>query len=126
MSGRAVAVLGASTDRAKYGNKAVRAHVRQGWDVYPVNPNAQKIEGLTCYSSLEAVPAAVDRVTLYLPPKLGIAALPAIAAAKPKEFFVNPGAESEELIEQARALGLDPIMACSILDIGETPQEIGD
>jgi len=120
---KTVAVIGASTDRAKFGNKCVRAYLAQGWDVYPINPKAGEIEGLRAYRSLAEVPAKLDRVSLYLPPPAGIAVLPQIAAAGPEEFFVNPGAESDELVTEARRLGLRPIMACSILNIGVNPAD---
>ncbi len=121
MPPQTVAVIGASADRAKFSNKAVRAYLRQGWEVYPVNPKGGTIEGLTVYTSPKDIAAPIDRITLYLPPAVGVQALPDIAAVKPKEFFVNPGAESEELIEKARSLGLEPILACSIVDIGVSP-----
>ena len=125
MADKTVAIIGASTDRAKFGNKSVRAHRRQGWDVYPVNPRADEVEGAKAYASLADIPVKIYRVSLYLPPKLGVAMLPEIANAAPVEFFVNPGAESDELIDRARELGLDPILACSIIDIGETPADHG-
>ena len=123
MKKKPVAVVGASTDRSKYSNKAVRAYVDQGWDVYPINPKGGTIEGLKVYASIEEVPVKLDRVTLYLPPALGLKALPPIAAAGPREFFVNPGAESEELVTEAESLGLDPILACSIVDLGVSPTQ---
>ncbi|HKQ48436.1 MAG TPA: CoA-binding protein [Phycisphaerae bacterium] len=123
MAKKSVAVIGASADRSKYSNKAVRAYLRQGWEVYPINPKGGEIEGLAACASVDQVPGRIDRVTLYLPPHLGIQALPAIAGAKPAEFFVNPGAESEELVAEARKLGLEPILACSIIEIGASPGE---
>lgn len=118
---RSVAVVGASTDRCKFGNKAVRAYAAQGWDVYPVHPNARDIEELTAYASVEAIPVRVDRVTLYLPPDKGRNVLGGIAAVGPDEFFVNPGAESDALLGEARSLGLAPIVACRIVEIGASP-----
>lgn len=123
---KTVAVLGASADRSKYSNKAVRAYLRQGWKVFPVNPKGGTIEGLTAYTSVDKIAEKVDRVTLYLPPVVGVTALPAIAATKPDEFYVNPGAESEELVAKAREMGLEPILACSIIEIGVTPAQFPD
>lgn len=121
MSQRTVAIVGASADRSKYSNKAIRAHIQRGWIVYPVNPKGESIEGLRTYASLDDVPRPLDRVSIYLPPQTGVSALDAIARANAKEFYVNPGAESDEFVERARSLGLDPILACSIVAIGERP-----
>jgi len=118
-----VAVIGASSDRSKYGNKAVRAHQAAGFVVFPVNLRERTIEGLKVYRSVAEIPGAVDRVLLYLPPAEGIRLLRAIAGKKPKEFFVNPGAESETLIRKATQLGLNPIQACSIVAVGKSPSE---
>lgn len=119
-----VAVIGASADRRKYGNKAVRAYLRQGWTVYPVNSHETTIEGLPAYRSMRDLPSAPDRVSLYLPPDIGLGVLPDIAARPPQEFYVNPGAESRELVERAEALGLQPIQACSIVEIGVSPASL--
>jgi len=116
-----VAIIGASSARHKFGNKAVRAFLRQGWTVYPVNPNEPLIEGLTSYPSVSAIPGPVDRASLYLPPAIGIGVLDEIQRKGIRELWVNPGAESDALIEKAERLGLETIQACSIVDIGERP-----
>jgi len=117
-----VAVIGASNAPHKYGNKAVRAYVRQGWTVYPVNPNEKTVEGLRVYPTIADVPGKVDRVSMYVPPSVGITLLESIKAKAPKaELFLNPGSESDELVERAESLGLETIQACSIIDIGERP-----
>lgn len=123
MSKKTVAILGASADRGKYSNKAVRAYVQQGWDVYPVNPKGGTIEGLKVFTSLEEIPVQLDRVTVYLPPPAAVQALESIAKVKPAELFVNPGAESDDLEAKARQLGLDPLLACSIIDLGVSPAQ---
>ena len=119
-----VAVVGASADRSKYGNKAVRAYVMQGYEVFPVNPKESQIEGLTVYRSVSEIPVGLDRVTVFLPPALGIKVVEEIARKGTQELFLNPGSESDELIEKARTLGLNVIVACSISNIGMHPEEI--
>lgn len=116
-----VAVVGASTDRSKFGNASVRAHRNQGWTVFPIHPTADAIEGLTAYASVRDVPEPIDRISVYLPPAVGLGVLDDFVAVPHTELFLNPGAESRELIDAAKAKGLDPIVACSIVDVGESP-----
>ncbi len=116
-----VAIVGASHDRTKYGNRAVRAYVRGGWTVYPVNPRGQPIEGLPSFASVADLPVTPDRASVYLPPHLGITVLADIKAKGIKELYINPGAESDALVAEAERLGLNPILACSIVEIGERP-----
>ena len=124
MSKPTVAILGASTARSKFGNKSLRAHLRQGYDVYPVNPKGGEIEGLTVYSTLADVPVErLSRISVYLPPATTLLALEDIAAKGCDELWINPGAESEEVLAKARELGLEPTTACSIVDLGLSPQE---
>lgn len=119
-----VAILGASSDRTKYGNKSLRAHVAQGYDVYPVNPKGGPIEGLTAYKTLADVPVGMlDRISVYLPPTVVLGLLEEIAAKGCREFWLNPGADSPEVVAKAEASGLDPIVACSIVDLGTSPGE---
>ncbi len=120
-----VAVLGASTNRRKYGNKSVRAHLQQGYDVFPVNPHEAEVEGLKAYPDLEAIPVPqLDRITVYLPPQITLGLLDQIAAKRPREVWLNPGAESAELVVKAEELGLPIIQACSIVNVGMSPGEL--
>lgn len=122
MSQPSVAILGASQNRQKYGNKSVRAHLDQGYEVYPINPTADEVEGLKAYPSLADLPVEMlDRVSVYLPPSVGVTLLEAIKAVNPKEVWFNPGSESDEILEKSQVLGLNVIMACSIVDLGVSP-----
>jgi hypothetical protein len=93
-----IAIIGASQDRKKYGNIAVRAYLQQGYEVYPVTPKSDEVEGQKAYPSVGEIPV--------------------------KELYVNPGAESDELLEKAKALGLNTIVACSIKAVGLRPEEV--
>ena len=119
--GRVVAVIGASRDRNKFGNRAVRAFQRQGDTVVPINPHEVEIEGLKVYASVLDVPGPIDMATLYVPPSVGERLMDEMARKGIPEVWVNPGAESDALIARARSLQIDPIVACSIVGIGQNP-----
>ena len=118
---RTVAVIGASANRQKYGNKAVRAFKARGYTVWPVNPHAASIEGMQAYRSVAELPATPDMITVYVPPAIGLTLIDDLARVGADEVWLNPGSESDELLARARALGLEPILACSIMGIGESP-----
>jgi predicted CoA-binding protein len=120
-----IAIVGASADRAKFGNKAVRAYAQAGFHVYPVNPKESAIEGWPAFSSLSLVPIReLSRVSVYLPPKIGLAVLAEIAGKTVGDVWFNPGAESREILDKARELGLNVIAGCSIVALGVSPAEV--
>jgi predicted CoA-binding protein len=121
---KSVVIIGASNDRSKYGNKAVRAHIQQGYTVFPVNPKETRIEGLAAFKTITEVPVRPQRVSVYVPPAVVRKILPEIAAKGCDELWLNPGTESEEVLAEAAKLGLNVIQACSIVDIGVTPEQI--
>ena len=118
---KTVAILGASADRAKFGNQAVRAFLRQGWVVYPVNPKETAIEGIPAFASIRDVPVRPDRISVYLPPPVVLKVLPEIAARGCDELWLNPGTESDEVLAAAEPLGLNIIQACSIEAVSGSP-----
>ena len=127
MSKPTVAVIGASADRSKFGNKSVRAHAQQGYQVFPVNPKGGEIEGFAAYATLADVPADhLDRISMYVPPAVGMRLLDEIAAKGCDELWLNPGSDSDELVEAAHAKGLNPVVACSIVDVGVNPHSLGE
>jgi uncharacterized protein len=121
---KVVAVIGASTDRAKFGNKAVRAFANQGYTVIPIHPREAQIEGWKAYKSVLDVPGTIDMATMYLAPAIGLRVIEEVAQKEIPEVWLNPGADSPELVERARALGLRTVVACSILGVGENPQAL--
>ena len=121
---KTIAIIGASGDRQKFGNKAVRAYLKQGYTVYPVNPKETQIENLPVFKSIAEVPVRPNLISVYLPPPVLLKILPDIAARGCDEFWLNPGTESAEVLAEAERLGLNVIQACSIVGIGVSPEEI--
>ena len=121
---KTVAVIGASNDRRKFGNKAVRAFLQQGYTVFPVNLRETQIEGLPAFSNIRQVPVRPDRISVYLPPETLLHVLPDIAAKGCDELWLNPGTESDEVLAEAERLGLNIIQACSIVGVGESPANL--
>ena len=113
-----VAIVGASADRSKFGNKSILAHLAEGYDVYPVNPKGGQMEGLPVYTSIRDVPVErLTRISVYLPPPVALQVLPDIAAKGCDELWLNPGSDADEVVEAARRMGLEPIVACSIVGL---------
>ena len=115
---KTIAILGASNDRRKFGNKAVRAFRQQGFHVFPINPREQTIEGLPAFKSLADVPVRPEMISIYLPPEVLMQVLPEIAASGCPELWLNPGAESETVLRECERLGLKVVQSCSIVGIG--------
>ena len=103
------AVVGASTDREKYGNKVLRAYLQHGMEVYPINPKAPEIEGLKAYGSLAEVPVKVRAISVITPPSVTEKVVEAAAAAGVRMVWMQPGAESEAAVKRAEDLGLEVI-----------------
>jgi predicted CoA-binding protein len=121
---KVVAVIGASNDRSKFGNRAVRAYIQQGFTVIPINPHEDEVEGLKAYKSILDVPGTVDMASFYVPPDVGLHVLDEVAKKGVAEVWLNPGAESDRLIRHAKALHIEPIIACSIVAIGQNPYSL--
>jgi predicted CoA-binding protein len=120
---KVVAIIGASSDRRKFGNKALRAFQRQGHAVVPVNPNEAEVEGLRTVASVLDIPGDVDMATFYVPPDVGARVIEEVAKKKIPEVWLNPGADGDEVLAKAEALGIRPIIACSIRGVGEDPYD---
>ena len=116
-----VAVIGASNDRRKFGNRAVRAYKLRGYTVVPINPHETEVEGLRAYASVLDVPGPIEMASFYVPPEVGERVIEEIARKQIPEVWLNPGAESDALIARARALEIQPVIACSIVALGQDP-----
>jgi predicted CoA-binding protein len=121
---KTVAVIGASSDRRKFGNKAFRAFQEGGYKVIPINPNEPSVEGVATFPTVTDVAETIDMATVYVPPEIGITLLDGFASKQIAEIWINPGAESDELISEARRRKLNVIEACSIVGIGRNPYSL--
>ncbi len=118
---KSVAVIGASRHRQKFGNKALRAFDNQGYRVIPIHPTASEVEGHRAYRSVLDVPGEIDVATVYVRAHAGVGVMDDLAKKGVPEVWLNPGADDDDVVERARALGLKIIQACSIISIGESP-----
>jgi predicted CoA-binding protein len=123
---KTVAVIGASADRSKFGNKAVRAYKQRGYRVFPVNPKITELEGLPAFPSISAIPERPNLVSVYVPPPVLLKILSEIAGKGCDELWLNPGTESPEVLAEAERLGLNVIQACSIVGVGLSPDQINE
>jgi uncharacterized protein len=119
---RTVAVIGASSNRSKFGNKALRAFAKQGYNVVPINLTEIAVEGHRAYKSVLDVPERIDIATVYVPAEAGLQVMEQLAQlGGVDEIWLNPGADDDRVVARARELGLETIQACSIIAIGESP-----
>ena len=120
---KTVAVVGASSDRNKFGNKALRAFQSEGYTVIPINPNEREVEGIATYPSVLDVPGSIDMATVYVQPDIAMQLLDEFEQKGIPEVWINPGAETDEMIATARKRKTKVIFACSIIGVGRSPHE---
>ncbi len=118
-----VIVLGASDDRSRFANKAVRAYLEAGYQVFAVHPTATRCEGLVVYPNLADVPEKAELLLLYVRPEVGIRLIDDAPKAGVRRVFLNPGTESEALVARVESLGMEAIEACAIVALGRSPSE---
>jgi predicted CoA-binding protein len=109
LAGKRFAVVGASTDREKYGNKVLRVYQQNNLDVVPINPKADEIEGLKSYPDLASVPGLIDGISIITPPKVTEHVVAEAVKRGIKNIWMQPGAESPLAIEQAEQGGANVI-----------------
>src|SRR5579885_1141411 len=111
-----IAIIGASQDRRKFGNKAVRAYASQGYEVFPIHPTASEVEGRRAYPSILDVPCErLDRVSIYLHARAALPVLEQLVSKPAGEVWLNPGADDPAVVARARQLGFKVVLGCSIV-----------
>ena len=109
LSGQRFAVVGASQDRGKYGNKVLRVYVQNDRDVVPINPSAAEVEGLVAYRDLASVPGTINGVSIITPPAVSERVVADALARGIKHIWMQPGAENDRAIQMAEEAGANVI-----------------
>jgi predicted CoA-binding protein len=102
MAQKKYAVVGASDNPDKYGNKIVKNLKARGYEVFPVNPRLKKVEGLACYETISDIPCVVDVVDFVVPPAVTEEVLKQCKESGLTRIWLQPGSESEKAIEYCR------------------------
>ncbi len=121
-----VAVLGASPSRHRFSNKAVRALNKSAAAVYPVHPTASEIEGFPCYQSVSDIPVRPDILSIYLSPEKLMPLMDAIEEKGAGSYWLNPGADSPEIVREFMKRNLPFRQTCTIIEAGFSPADFSD
>ena len=109
LDGEPFAVVGASTDREKYGNKVLRCYQQNQRRVIPINPNAPEVEGLNAFPDLAAAGEPIHALSIITPPAITEAVVDQAIEHAIGHIWMQPGAESAPAIARAEAAGLNVI-----------------
>lgn len=120
LDGETFAVVGASADRQKYGNKVLRCYQQASRQVYPVNPRGGEIEGLEAYTKLSELPVRVHGISVITPPAVTEQVVSEAAALGIGHIWMQPGAESAQAVSAAESAGISVIggEACVLVVLG--------
>lgn len=116
----AFGVVGASTNRQKYGNKVLRCYLQNGRKAVPVNPNEPEIEGVACVASISDLPPEVESISMITPPAVTLKLVPLAVAQGIKNIWMQPGAEHPDAVALCRAQGINVIAdgSCALVVLG--------
>jgi len=109
------AVVGASRDPRKYGYQVYKDLKSAGYEVYPVNPNAQEILGDKCYPSLENLPVKPDVVDVVVPPKVTEHTVEICEGLGITKVWMQPGSESRKAIKFCEENSIDVVYGICVM-----------
>lgn len=122
LAGTRFAVVGASRDRTKFGNRVLRCYAAHGFTVYAVNPREgeAELEGVPCVPDLASLPGPIDGLSIVTPPPVTEQLVEEAARLGIPRVWMQPGAESPAALRRAEELGLDPIAGgpCLLVELG--------
>lgn len=109
------AVIGATTNQAKFGNIIFKRLTSAGYKVYPVNPVYNEIEGVTCYGSLNALPEKPDCLNVVVAPEKALGFIDEAAALGIPYVWFQPGSYTQETLAYAQSKGLKVVADYCVL-----------
>jgi predicted CoA-binding protein len=120
LKAEAFAVVGASADRSKFGNRVLRCYLENGMKVVPVNPKEEAIEGIPCVSTVLDLPAEVTSISLIVPPKITEQVVEQAARKGIRNIWMQPGAESVRAVAYCQEHGINVIAggSCILVVLG--------
>jgi predicted CoA-binding protein len=113
--GTVIAVVGASDDSQKFGYKIYRDLKHKGYKVYPVNPNRATVDGDRAYPEIVDLPERPHLVNLVVPPEAVLAVLHECLALGLTRIWLQPGAESPEVLAFLDAHGFAYLAGACIM-----------
>ena len=116
----AFAVVGASSDEKKFGNKVLRCYLKHHKKVYPINPHEETIAGITCVKQLADLPNTVKSISIVTPPPVTETIVDQAIAFGIENIWMQPGAESDLAIEKCEQHGINVIAGgpCILQELG--------
>ena len=120
LAAKKFAVVGASADRSKYGNRVLRCYQMNGLEAVPVNPKEKKIEGVDCVASVSQLADDVESLSVITPPQVTEQVVEQAIAKGIKNIWMQPGAESQAAIARCEKNGINVIAdgSCLLVVLG--------
>lgn len=109
LAGGPHAVVGASRDRSKVGNRVLLAFRRSGMVVFPVNPSVDEVEGLKAYPDITSMPQSVHGVCMTTPPHVTESVIEEAGRLGVKHVWLQPGTESTRAVARAQHFGMNVV-----------------
>lgn len=112
------AVVGATDNPEKFGNKIYNLLKKADYTVFPVNPALSYIGCDRCYASLTDLPVRPAAVNIVVSPKIGEKIIEECAELGIKNVWLQPGANAETVVEAAKNAGLNTIhQSCVLVEV---------
>jgi uncharacterized protein len=120
LAAKKFAVVGASADRSKYGNRVLRCYQMNGLEAVPVNPKEKSIEGVDCVASVSQLADDVESLSVITPPQVTEQVVEQAIARGVKNIWMQPGAESQAAIARCEKNGINVIAdgSCLLVVLG--------